>query len=698
MSISEINSAAHLLSEALTLHRTGNLDRAEAAYRQLLAADANHAQALGMLGMLRLQRGDAEQGMSLLRASLQVKPDQPDVLNNLGLALQMLKLYDAALTSYNQAISLNPNYLNAHFNRGNLLHDMMRYDDALISFRKVIALNPRHADAHVNLGNALKELGQHEAALASFDTAADLMPLRADIQYNRGLAAQDLQRPDQALAHYNKAIAIAPGFYLALHNRAVVLQSLKRLEEALADYDRAIALKPDYQEALYNRGVVLKELKRYLEALASYDQAIALSPLHAEAHNRRALALQELQRYGEAETAYLRALHLNPEYLDAYINLGLLFIELGRMDEAEKNFQTAIQIDPEYLRPYLALSILNKYSAEDAQFKRLEAFYADRATLARNDQSDLDFAMGRALENMGRYDEAFSAYEEGNRLHHLAHPYDEKSAVESQEWAQEFFTRELFEKYAQAARALPATTDERVPIFIVGMPRSGTTLLEQVLASHPALFAAGELETLDVLIRKVQALPHNDEDWTTSLSFLRRMGEEYLEQVWRLAPDARFITDKMPSNWRYLGFIKLMLPQAKIIHAMRNPMDTCFSCYAQLFKESHWYSYDMDTLGRYYQRYKTMMERWHQVLPPGQILDVRYEDTVADLEGQARRLLDYLGLPWDPACLDFYRHKRAITTASHTQVRKPLYSTSVARWKRFEQHLGPLLEIVGTDY
>jgi hypothetical protein len=229
------------------------------------------------------------------------------------------------------------------------------------------------------------------------------------------------------------------------------------------------------------------------------------------------------------------------------------------------------------------------------------------------------------------------------------------------------------------------------------MPRSGTTLLEQILASHPAVHGAGELPDLnqvimDAPVRVGRRFPDFVPDLQTD--DFRRMGEAYAERVWRLVPGAQRITDKMPANFFYIGMIHLMLPQAKIIHAMRDPMDSCFSNYARLFNDTMEFAYDLGTLGRYYVRYVTLMRHWHAVLPAGSILDLRYEDLVADPAGQTRRLLDYLGLPWDANCLAFHQNKRHVKTASVAQVRKPIYQTSVARWWHFESHLQPLLKIV----
>jgi hypothetical protein len=301
------------------------------------------------------------------------------------------------------------------------------------------------------------------------------------------------------------------------------------------------------------------------------------------------------------------------------------------------------------------------------------------------------FALGKAREDVGRYDAAFTAYTEGNRLQHDRLPCDEARADEMLARLIAVFDRDLF-----AARR-DVRGGDKTPIFIVGMPRSGTTLLEQILASHPAVHGAGELPDLNQVIMNAPARTgRRFPDFVPDLQpeDFRRMGEDYAERLWRLAPGARHITDKMPANFFYIGMIRLMLPQAKIIHAMRDPMDSCFSNYARLFNDTMEFAYDLGTLGRYYVRYIKLMQHWHAVLTAGSILDLRYEDLVADPAAQARRMLDYVGLPWDDNCLAFHRNQRHVKTASMAQVRKPIYQTSVARWRHFENHLQPLLAIV----
>jgi tetratricopeptide (TPR) repeat protein len=652
------------LDEALALFQAGKFEQAEKIYRQTIASQPENAHALGMLGMLCMQRGNWEEGVDLVNASLAIDPRQPDMLNNLGYALQTLGRYEEALACYDKAIALYPGHVSAYFNRGNTLQSLERYAEAVESYEKAAYFRPAHADTWINLGNAHNKLEHYELASACYMKA---LALRADdpgIHNNLGLATKGLKQPETALAHFKKAIALQPGYADAHLNLANLLEELGRHEEALASYEKVMSLAPDWNDALVSKGLLLKDLGRYEEARECFVEAIARQPGNPEAHN----------------------------------GLGLLNQELGRREEATENFLAAIRAEAGSIGAYFNLAYLGYLTKDEQLFEKLQEIYAHRNEIPDENHIYLDFAMGKALEDKQRYDEAFEAYEEGNRLHHLSHPYDEAAAEKSVNDIASFFTADLFEKCQTVSARLSLPRETRTPVFIVSMPRSGSTLIEQILSSHPLVFGAGELTLFDEITDGVQLPKKDAPGWEDACKHLRELGRRYLDAVWKLAPDAAFITDKMPGTFLHLGLLKLMLPDAKIIHAMRDPKDSCWSCYTHRFAKAHYYSYDLAMLGRFYMRYEDQMRHWHEALPPGSILDVRYENVVAEPEREVRRLLEYVGLPWDDACLKFHENKRPVLTASLNQVRRPLYSSSVARWKHFEKHLGPLLEIVGTKY
>jgi tetratricopeptide (TPR) repeat protein len=578
----------------------------------------------------------------------------------LGVVLRRMGQSANALAAMQKTAALLPGDAEAHNNLGTILQDLRRLGEAEASYRRALQINPAFVEAHFNLGNILRALGRPGEAEISF-----LQVLRV--------------KPDCAEAHSCLGTA---------------RQDMGRLNEAEVSYRRALHIKPDYAEAHNNLGNALRALGRLGEAEASFRRTLEIKPAIAEAHFNLGNALRDLGRSEEAEASYRRALQLKPDFPDAHTNLGCALMEVGRIEEAERFLSKAIALAPGEATPLATALFYIPYQPDDPRFNQLQTAYARRGSLALEERIKLNFAMGKALESIGQYDRSFSAYEEGNRLYFQGHPFDEAADEGLLETFSSFFTAELFEKYAAVADTLRPIQEDREPIFVVGMPRSGTTLIEQILASHPAIFGAGELLTLTEIAKKAWLLLRDSTNEEATLLALRQLGQQYLDEVWKLAPDARAIIDKQPGNYGHLGLIHLLLPHAKIIHCLREPMDLCFSCYALLFRKGHEYSYDLRTLGRHYLRYAKRVEHWASVLPPGRILDVRYEDNVADPEGEARRVLDHLELAWDSACLRFYETKRAVSTASVAQVRKPMYSTSVARWKRFEKHLRPLLEIL----
>jgi tetratricopeptide (TPR) repeat protein len=427
-----------------------------------------------------------------------------------------------------------------------------------------------------------------------------------------------------------------------------------------------------------------------------FRRAIDIIPDYAEAYNNLGLALQNLDQYDDANASFRRAYSINPDSAKVCRYIGSTMIILGKPDEAERWFVKAVELAPDDVSVLSTALYYFPRLADEMSIDHIESAYADRNLLSADERIDFGFAMGKVMEHAGQYDKAFSAYAEGNKMYYQENPFDQTKSDESLDRLCGIYSGDLLEEYAAIADSVSDEQDARVPIFIVGMPRSGSTLIEQIISSHNEVFGAGELPIMYELIEEAENFM-GVADRTSALSSIRAVGHKYLDRVWRLAPDVRFITDKMLGNHEYLGLIHLFFPQAKIIHSMRDPMDACFSCYAIKFTEGNEFSYDLEALGRYYLRYTKIMEHWHRVLPPGRILDVRYEDIVDNTEHEVKRILEYLELPWDQDCLNFYKNTRAVKTASASQVRKPIYTSSVARWKRFENHLLPLMEIVNGE-
>ncbi|HKF61890.1 MAG TPA: tetratricopeptide repeat protein, partial [Dongiaceae bacterium] len=518
-------------------------------------------------------------------------------------------------------------------------------------------------------------------------------PANFDALHLLGVARAQQGHYDEALRLIGKALALNPRDPGALSNLGNVLSELGRPAEAVESLKRALALKPDYVEAIYNLGNALSKARRYEEAVEAYRDALRRRPELPAAEFALAEALRQLNRTDDALAVLQQILDRDPRSSDAYNRRGVILRELGRPEEALQAFDASIALDPTQTEPYLALVSLKGVTVDDPRIGAMERL-AGRGDLPPDRRSLLLFALSQAYERAGRHEESFRHLLEANRLRRGQVTYDERPARRRFERLRQYFTTELIaEKSGQGAAS-------DLPIFVLGFPRSGTTLVEQILASHPAVHGAGELAFMGEIAAGLKA--RETLYFPECMPFLGaealvHAGEAYAARLQALAPEAPRITDKMPDNYMFVGLIHLILPRARIIHLRRDPLDVCLSCFGQHFANEINYSYDLSELGRYHRMYLDLMEHWRRVLPPGAMLEVQYEAVVEDIESQARRILDYCGLPWDPRCIAFHETDRLVRTASVDQVRRPIYRSSMQRWRHYETHLAPLMEALAAD-
>ena len=553
--------------------------------------------------------------------------------------------------------------------------------------------NPRTAQGWHKCGLVEAALGHQAEALVSYDRAVALEPGHADAHRNRGNVLGDLRRFTEAVASYDRAIALRPDDAQAHNNRGGALRDLNRFAEALASYDRAIALRPDDADAHYNRANVLCDLRQLNEALASYDRAIVLRPHHVGAYNNRGNALRDLKRFDEALTNFNRAIALKPDLVAAYNNVGNMLGELGRLEEARQLFASAIERTPRAVSHYYYLSAFKRFTVGDPHLAAMEQLARDMPALPDDERIRLHFALAKGYADLGEHERSFHHIREGNALKRRRIVYNEAETLRSMARIRSVFTDELM-------RVGGNGHPTHVPVFIVGMPRSGSTLVEQILASHPMVFGAGELRDFGGCVARLvdrSGAPVHFPDGVQTLAaeHFHRLGADYLGRIRTFHPTAQRITDKMPGNFNFVGLIHLALPNARIIHTRRDPIDICLSCFSRLFASGHQYAYDLRELARYYRAYEAQMAHWRRVLPAGVMLEVQYEDVVADLEGQARRIVAHCDLEWDEACLAFHSTERAVRTFSNSQVRQPIYGDSIGRWQPYAKLLGPLFEELG---
>jgi tetratricopeptide (TPR) repeat protein len=604
------------LQNAIAAHQRGQLSEAEGLYRKLLKRVPDHFNALHLLGVLKHQQGQNIDAAELISAALRINPNDALVLSNFGAILSELKRYDEALASYDKAITLSARSPRILYNRGTVLQSVNRFDEALACYNAAIELKPDYAEAFNNKAVVLRELGRFNEMLPSLDKAISLNPNYPEAFNNRGNTLRELDRLEEALASYDKAIALKTNYTETLNNRGTVLQELKRFDEALENFDKAIELEPNFAEAFNNRGIALQALQRFDEALMSYDRAIALKPDSPETFNNRGNVLKELNRFDDALADYDKAIALKPGYAEALNNRALGLMELGRLSAARRAAERAIDLVPRTARYYHTLGNVSRFVADDPYVAAMERLAEEAESLSIDDRIELYFALAKAYEDLGELEKSLGQLLQGNALKRRQITYDEDRTLGALTQVQTTFTSEFI-------RRRPAVGNlSSVPVFIVGMPRSGSTLVEQILASHSEVFGGGELKhfrrAVEDVTRKLggSAIPPGVMSAMTDQDF-RDIGDRYLAELRRLSWSAARITDKMTGNFSMAGLIHLALPNATIIHTFRDPVDTCVSCFSRLFGEGELtYSYDLAELGRYYRHYQALMAHWHQVLPP----------------------------------------------------------------------------------
>ncbi len=569
-----------------------------------------------------------------------------------------------------------------------------RYGDLEVATYAFIQKHPEDGAVWKLLSMALQM--QNKDALDAFNKAAELLPENAEAHANLAAALRAAGKFGQAIESGRRALQINPDFAEAHNNLGVALQDMGLLDEAILSYRRAIKLKPNFVEPHSNLGSALKEMELFDDAIASYQRALEIRPNYAKVHSNLGVVQQWIGQLDNAVASYNKALECDPKCKEAMLGISQLCMQSGELESAEQVLDTVLKIDSGSFDARFLLSQINKAKVGDENMVALIA--ADN--LARNNSTSmpvkqaihLHFALGKCFDDTHDYAQAFHHFSEGCRLKRDTFKHDADQVSQSFDDIIRIFSKETVARLSGIGNLSPT------PIFILGMPRSGTTLTEQILSSHPEVYGAGELpDLLDIVLsdktNKETSYPNNIA--TITPDNLANWAEKYLARLIKHAPEARHITDKMPDNFLALGLIHVMFPNAKIIHVNRNPIDTCFSCFSQLFTRGQHPTYDLVELGRYYVDYSRLMQHWCNVLPADAFLDVHYENIVADQEKEARRITDFCNLAWNDACINFHEYNRSVQTASLVQVRQPLYSSSVERWRRYEQFLDPLIETLG---
>jgi tetratricopeptide (TPR) repeat protein len=565
-----------------------------------------------------------------------------------------------------------------------------RYGDMEAKALELTASHPSSGLAWKALSVALQMQGKD--ALQPLERAARLLPGDAEAQSNLGAALRRLGRLDEAVACLRRALQLRPDLAQVWNNLGNAERDLGRPAAALEAFGHALRLKPDLAKAHNNRGNALHDLGRLDDAVAAYRRAIEIDAKYAEAHRNLGIVLRLQGRAHEAESCCRQALAIAPDDPAAAILLAHLSSDRGEFAQARTLLERAIAVDPNCAEAWAGLADLGRMTRDDAGWLAGALRIAERA-LPR-DAVHLRFAIGKYCDDVGDYDEAFRNYRCANQLAKTLHPaHDRRRLTAAVDQLIESFSAEWLGS-AQAA----SNGSER-PVFVVGMPRSGTTLAEQILASHPQVHGAGELPYWNTAAGRYAASARaaTDSDAgadSRDAAGLPQLAEDYLALLRGLSPDALRVVDKMPANFLYLGLIRAALPNARIIHLQRNPIDTCLSIYFQNFGAVHSYANDLEDLAHYFREYRRLMDHWRRSLPAGAILEVPYEKLVESPEVWSRRMIEFVGLPWDARCLDFGRTARVVSTFSKWQARQPIHRASVERWRHYERYVGPLRSLL----
>ena len=616
--------------------------------------------------------------LEALRRAADLLPQDAEAQRNLGAALHDRAQWPEALASLRKGLEIEPNDVQSLVDAANALRALRRPSESVPLYERALALDPRSAEAHNNLGNAHLELRRHGPAIDCYRRALELKPADAQILCNLANALRALGRREEAIGHYRRALELDPANVDAFNSLGNVLRDLGERSEAFALYVRALELDPSRPESHCNLGTLLFELRRVEEAVQCYRSALQLRPSHAPAHLNLAVALRQQRRPAEAESTCRAALALDPNYADALSFLGELLADRGRFAEAEALFQRVIQIDPSYSFAYASIATHRKMTPDDrAWLERAESLLGTALPLAQ--EIGLRYALGKCFDDIARYDEAFAHYRCANELcKRQGRRYDRDKLSRRVETIIRTFDGRFVSRPAGGS-------DSQVPIFIIGMPRSGTSLAEQILASHPEVFGAGEVTFWNAAYDAYSRAPGGAGE-----VLIPGMADAYLKLLAASAGAASRVVDKMPANFLYAGLIHAAFPQARIIHMTRHPIDTCLSIYFQHFFNIGAYANDLDDLAHYFGEYRRITDHWRAALPPSSLLEVPYEALLDDQESWTRRMLDFAGLAWDARCLDFHQTDRVVITASKWQVRQKMHKASVGRWRNYEKFLGPL--------
>jgi len=569
-----------------------------------------------------------------------------------------------------------------------IAHEQKEYEVAAERYQQILEIVPDHAQSHFYLGMVLEELGRTERAIEHYRISISIAGNDAAAHSRLADACSKLRRWEEAIKAYQQALAIRVDDVGTMIKLGQAFTEAKLVPESILMYEQALTILPD--NALVHRrlGASLLIMGQVKKAIGCFKQALKLRPEYFAVQIALALALRQSGRAEEALVLLEEAVRLNPDDDEAHINLALTLKQLGQTEAAKERLEQLLEIRPACGRAYYHISVIKP---EQELIPVLEKLVSD-PELPNGDAIYCHFALGNLLNSGKFYDQAFGYFLRANTLQRETCTYDAGENTQYVDSLIKVYSKDFFQVENQFGSA------SQKPVFIVGIPRSGTTLVEQILSSHDLVHGAGEIRACPAINYSIaHQLSYANKPNPECMSLIdRKMVEEYsaryLQELTHHCPTAEHITDKEPGNFFLIGLIKTLFPHARIIHCQRNPLDTCISVFFHYFTAFQ-SSFDLTELGQFYRDYQRLITHWENLFP-GEIFTLRYEELVEEQERVSKRLIDYLGLEWDEKCLDFHHNERTVMTPSNLQVRQPIYKNSVNRWKHYEKYLQPLIEVL----
>ncbi|MDC3055984.1 tetratricopeptide repeat protein [Paracoccaceae bacterium] len=693
------------LQKGIEAHKAGQFQEADWYYTAILKANPKHPDANHNMGALAVDVGKVEAALPFFKTAVEANLRVGQYWLSYIAALIKLDRVDDAKKVLEQAKSngvkgngfdqIETNLFNSEkcskvntaYNNSQEppeeqiqslidLHSKGQYQEVLVQASQLLSQFISSIGLNYIIGTANQNLGDMGKALESYKRVILLRPNYAEAHYNMGLVFKALGQLNETIQAYNKAISNKPDYTQAYNNKGIALQQQGKINQAIETYAKAISIKPDYAEACNNMGTALKDQGKLDQAIEAYNNAISNKPDYAEAHYNKGIALHEQEKLDAAIETYAKAISIKPDYAQAYNNMGIALKDHGKLDQAIEAYTKAISNKPDYAEAHRNLSTIKRYTRDDEQFLQVLDLY-QRGDLTDYDRCNLSFALAKMYESVGNFSCAYDHLFEGNALRKKLLGYsihtDEKLFLNLKKTQPKLFKRRL-EKSAAATHASP--------VFILGMPRSGTTLVEQIVSSHSMVTGAGELRYV-----KQFGLRLATGSSCINTAAILEFRKNYLLELSKVSNENHFVTDKMPQNFRFIPLICAALPEAKIIHLQRNAAATCWSNFKQYFgAKGLGYCYDLKDVVEYYTLYKDLMKLW-QSQYGDRIYNLDYEKLTSDQESETRKLIKYLELDWEEGCLSPQKNKRSVRTASQQQVRQKVYQGSSEAWRSYEPHL-----------